>query len=139
MTQRNWLFHDATGLIHSTYSHHTDEFLATDTPAGLSAFEVTAPADSGNHYVDLSGEEPVVAPRPMVPELVESQAGTWAATGCPDGMEVAVWDADLGTLLAEVPATGGTVEVTLTDPGPYRLVSVAPFPYLARTLEVEIA
>lgn len=128
------VYDEATGMIH----HVAKNVLAAAYEVGQAVMEGTPLGALDQEYVDTSGPEPVIAPRPTLPDLVPSPGAVWTATGGPAGMELAVWDGDLGTLLAEIPETGGSITVTLPDPGPYRFVLTAPFPYLARTMEVQV-
>jgi hypothetical protein len=89
-------------------------------------------------YVADIGNGPEILPRPLISPLTEDTPGVWEATGCPDDLEIVVWDIDLGVILAEVPQINGVIQIALPDPGSYKLISKAPFPYINITQIIEV-
>lgn len=85
------------------------------------------------YYVDSGA----VTLRPTLPDLVEAPTGTWTLGSAPSGIQVEVWDREINQLITTVAESGGSVEITLPDPGPYSF-RASHWPYLDFLQEVEV-
>ncbi|HVL71242.1 MAG TPA: hypothetical protein VM434_05070 [Beijerinckiaceae bacterium] len=97
-----------------------------------------APVDfASRHYVDLSGDEPRVVPRPLLPALPKTDAAVdepIRVPGLPAGTKVEVFGAFAVTAIH----AGGDLDLVFPLPGTYH-VNLSGFPWQRASYTIEVA
>jgi hypothetical protein len=87
---------------------------------------------------DYINTEQVVTPRPNIVNLSETSEDVWFSNNNPVGASLEIWDNELNSVITEVYESSGEFEISLPDPGAYKLISKAPFPYINITQIIEV-